>query len=112
MPVDPGSTAARLAAGVNATEAQQDQRMRSGSPAQHRRNDILAELRHRGLQDEAAFRGGLDRVLMLAPGGDVDVVAAEIAERHPGWFQPAPQPTASELIRRFQAGQTTVTPGS
>lgn len=104
-PVDPNSSAAKIAATVGTAEAPQDWRLRNGSPAEHRRNELTAALRERGLGHHVDA-SALQRVLQHAPGGDAAEVADMIVERYPSWFVPAPKPTASELVRRFQAGET------
>lgn len=103
--VDPSSTAARITAGIHTAEVTQDWPLRNGSPAEHRRNELAAALRDRGLGHHVDA-SALQRVLQHAPGGDAAEVADAIVERYPTWFVPAPQPTASELVRRFQAGET------
>ena len=110
-PVDPNSTAAKIAARVNTSEAPQDWRLRNGSPAEHRRSELTSALRDLGMQDHVDA-STLSRTLSLAPDGDVREVATAIAAEHPGWFEPGARPSASRLVEQFRSGQTRVTPGS
>ena len=81
-PVDPNSSAAKIAATVGTAEAPQDWRLRNGSPAEHRRNELTAALRERGLGHHVDA-SALQRVLQHAPGGDAAEVADMIVERNP-----------------------------
>ena len=106
-PIDPASSAARIAAMVNTTEAKPDPRSYR-TVNERRREELLEEARRHGLGDHAFRDPGFDRTLSRAAFSEQPVADAVLGmrEQSPAWFVEPPTPSASKLVEQLRSGVT------